>query len=138
MRHAICYVSNTRLSFDQAEMLELLEFWKVTNESMGIKGILLYSDGNFFQILEGEKDTVLAVFQKIEQDPRHHGLIQIMGKDILQGSCDGYKVDILNSENKHMYQIPPEYLVPLQCISPEAKKPMERMLKMFVATQLND
>lgn len=135
MRHAICYVSNTKQNFRLVEILKLLEFWKERNESMGIKGILLYSEGNFFQILEGEKTTVLEVFQKIEQDPRHYGLIQIMGKDIIQGSCDGYKVDILNNEYKNGYEVPQEYLNALQCISPDVKKPMERMLEMFVATR---
>ena len=57
-----------------------------------------------------------------------------MCKDILQWNCDGYKVDILTDDHKHEYEVPQEYLDALQGISPEVKKPMERMLKRFVAT----
>ena len=135
MRHAICYVSSANSDLSQQQIKVLFNFCKEQNEQKDIKGILLYSEGNFFQIMEGEKDTVLAVFKKIEQDPRHYGLIKIMGKDITHGSCDGYKVDILKGAHKKGYEIPQEYLVPLQGISAEAKKPMERILKMFVSTR---
>ncbi len=140
MRHAICYVSNANPDLSLPQIEDLLNLSKTRNELLDIKGLLLYSECNFFQIIEGEKDIAVAIFQKIEQDPRHHGLIQIMGKDITQGSCDGFKVDILNGDilnggRRHGYEIPPEYLVPLQCISPQAKKSLERMLRMFVATR---
>lgn len=135
MRHAICYVSTAHSDLSQHQIETLLNLSKERNEPLDIKGVLLYSEGNFFQIMEGEKDTVLEVFKKIEKDPRHYGLIQIMGSDIAQGSCDGYKVDILSDKHKHGYEIPQEYLVPLQGISPKVKIPMEKMLRMFIATR---
>lgn len=135
IRHAICYVSTAKSDLNQHQVEALLKLSKDQNEPKDIKGVLLYSEGNFFQILEGEKTTVLDVFKKIEQDPRHYGLIKIMGKDITQGAYNGYKVDILSDIHKHGYEVPQEYLNALQGISPEVKKSMEGMLKMFIATR---
>lgn len=135
MRHAICYVSTANSNLNLHQIEALLNLSKDGNERKNIKGVLLYSEGNFFQILEGEKTLVLDVFKKIEQDPRHYGLIKILGKDITQGACDGYKVDILNEEYKHGYKVPQKYLDALQGISPEVKKSMEKMLRLFIITR---
>ena len=105
------------------------------NEQLKIKGVLLYSEGNFFQILEGEKDVVLPIYHTLEKDSRHYGLIQIMGQDIEEGAFDGYKVDILDENSIQEFQIPEKYTDALQGMSPEVKKPMERMLKNFIATR---
>ena len=50
------------------------------NVSMGISGIIMYSDGNFFQIIEGEEQEVKKVFNKVQQDPRHYNLIKLVDK----------------------------------------------------------
>lgn len=44
---------------------------RVNNEKKHITGSLLYRDGAFLQILEGDKKDLLAVFEKIERDARH-------------------------------------------------------------------
>jgi hypothetical protein len=43
---------------------------------------LIHSDGNFFQIIEGEKQKVKKLFNKIKQDPRHYNLIKLLDKSI--------------------------------------------------------
>lgn len=135
MRHAICYVSNKDKNLDHQQVKELLDFCHLQNERLGIKGVFLYSEGNFFQILEGEKDVVLKIFEKIKKDSRHYGIIQIIGRDITQGSCDGYKVDILNNNVKNGYRIPDAYVEALQGLPQSVKQPMERMLENFIATR---
>lgn len=134
MKHAICYVSNANKDLSQQQIKSLLDFCQESNEQLSIKGILLYSEGNFFQILEGEKEVVLPVFHKIQKDSRHYGLIQIMGQDIAEGAFDGYKADILE-DSKHSFQVPKKYIDVLHGMSPEAKRPMERMLENFIATR---
>ncbi|WP_029036803.1 BLUF domain-containing protein [Salinimicrobium xinjiangense] len=135
MRHAICYLSTASKDLDYLEVRQLLEFCAEKNRSLEIKGILLYSDGNFFQILEGEKEVVLEIFQKIEKDSRHHGIIQIIGRDIPTGSYDGYKVDILTDEKISTYEIPSEYSEALLGIPLDVRKTMERMLERFISTR---
>jgi len=135
MKHAICYVSNANKDLNQEQIKELLDFCQEKNEQLKIKGVLLYSEGNIFQILEGEKDVVLPIYHTLEKDSRHYGLIQIMGQDIEEGGFDGYKVDILDEKSIQEFQIPEKYTDALKCMSPEVKKPMERMLENFIATR---
>ena len=44
----------------------------------GITGMLLYNDGNFMQVLEGEEEGVRDLFGKITRDPRHRGIITLL------------------------------------------------------------
>lgn len=135
MRHAICYVSNSNRDLNSDQIKELLAFCEKKNKEMDIKGVLLFSEGNFFQILEGEKDKVLLLFDKIKADNRHHGLIQVVGRDIGHGSYDDYKVDIITEEAKYQQKIPNEYLEALKGIPSKVKEPMKRMLAMFLSTR---
>ena len=135
MRHAICYISTKDQSVGKLEILELFDYCKGENESTGIKGILLYSEGNFFQVLEGEKAVVIELFEIIKKDYRHHSIIQIVGEDITQGSVDGFKVDIIQEGEKVSHKLPAKYLEALEGISPDIKKSMENMLRTFIATR---
>ncbi|MDX1760738.1 MAG: BLUF domain-containing protein [Christiangramia sp.] len=133
MRHVICYVSHTNSELDLHQIQDLLDFSLNNNRKLGLKGVLLYSEGNFFQILEGEKEVVLNIYHKIEKDPRHHGIIQIIGRDISKGAIDGYTVDVLNGEDKYNIEVPKEYLDTIEGIPLEVKKPMENMVARFVS-----
>ena len=53
------------------ELEELLEHARRHNAANGITGALIYADGVFLQILEGEKHTVQALMEKIAKDFRH-------------------------------------------------------------------
>lgn len=69
MRYAICYVSTAAKNLTSPEINDLLDFSKKTNTRKDIKGVLLYSEGNFFQVLEGEKADILELFGRIEKIP---------------------------------------------------------------------
>lgn len=64
MWQTISYVSTANRLLTNADINELLDFVKVKNNSLNITGILMYSDGNFFQILEGEKTIIKELFKK--------------------------------------------------------------------------
>ena len=81
MYHLV-YVSSAVNLFTDVELKELLEVSRRNNSTCGITGLLLYIDGNFIQMLEGEKEVVLATQHRITKDPRHRGLITL-----LQGEC---------------------------------------------------
>lgn len=44
--------------------------------------MLLYSEGSFMQVLEGEEETVEALMSKIADDPRHHEIIVLSREPI--------------------------------------------------------
>ncbi len=50
---------------------ELLEQSRERNLKNRITGLLLYKDGQFMQVLEGDEAAVMKIFASIERDPRH-------------------------------------------------------------------
>ncbi len=77
----LTYVSSATQLFSEEDLVKLLEKSRRNNHALGITGLLLYRDGNFMQLLEGEKETVLALAAKIEQDPRHHGFLPLIQQE---------------------------------------------------------
>jgi len=78
MLYSLVYVSSAVTFFSSAELVTLLEKSRANNTRLGISGLLLYKDGNTMQLLEGERDIVLALSGRIAADPRHRGLLRLV------------------------------------------------------------
>lgn len=63
-------VATDGLSLEQIE--QMLVKARMYNNSVGITGMLLYSNGDFVQYLEGDDATIDVLYEKIEQDTRHY------------------------------------------------------------------
>lgn len=74
----LVYVSSAATPFGKAELQELLTKSRAKNSALGITGMLLYKDGNFMQMLEGEDNAVRQLFDTIIEDPRHHNSIVVI------------------------------------------------------------
>lgn len=74
----IIYASSATQTFTRPELLALLAKARETNTRLGITGMLLYKDGNFIQVLEGEEAAVRTLYAKITHDRRHSGLITLL------------------------------------------------------------
>ncbi|WP_029038794.1 BLUF domain-containing protein [Salinimicrobium xinjiangense] len=136
MRHAVCYVSNADKQLTTSEINELLKFSEENNNQKDIKGILLYSEGNFFQVIEGEKEKIISLWNKIQNDPRHYGIITVIDRDIQKGSYDHYRATVIPEGQKYNPGLPPEYLEPLKGISPDVQGVIKGMLRNFIATRV--
>jgi hypothetical protein len=69
----LIYTSAATSPFDEAELTELLEVARTNNAALDVTGLLLYHEGSFIQVLEGERAVVDQLYDKIARDPRHHG-----------------------------------------------------------------
>ena len=74
----LTYVSSAVKPFSQSELLDLLTKSRENNSKLGVTGMLLYKDGNFMQVLEGDENAVRVLITKIASDPRHRGLIILL------------------------------------------------------------
>ncbi|RZK22327.1 MAG: BLUF domain-containing protein [Hymenobacter sp.] len=74
--HHLIYESQATQPFTEAELANLLQQARLTNEAKDLTGILLYAqDGRFVQVLEGEVDEVHELyFRHISRDKRHQRL----------------------------------------------------------------
>ena len=71
----LTYASTATQDLSKDDLNELLAQCRKNNAELGITGMLLYKDGNFMQVLEGEESTVRSLYAKISGDPRHKGEI---------------------------------------------------------------
>jgi hypothetical protein len=76
------YVSSASALIDEASLQRLLVDWRPKNASLGITGMMLYSEGNIIQVLEGEKSKVEELMFTIASDPRHRGVIVLIQETV--------------------------------------------------------
>ena len=67
----LTYASTALKEWSSEELLKLLKECRINNGAKNITGILLYANGTFFQVLEGDEATVNSVYSMIEKDKRH-------------------------------------------------------------------
>jgi len=67
----LLYVSEAGRSMSGEEIAEILRSSRKNNQALGITGCLLYQDGCFMQMLEGKREAVLSLVERVERDPRH-------------------------------------------------------------------
>ena len=79
----LSYASVAITPFSSATLQELLLTSRRNNLQLGITGMLLYRDGEFMQVLEGEQAAVQALYARIARDPRHQRITTI-----LEGTTD--------------------------------------------------
>jgi Sensors of blue-light using FAD len=88
----LIYASVAREDFGTPQLTDLLQRARSRNEGQGLTGMLLYSDGNFFQILEGESALVDALYQKICGDKRHEQCTLIIREPIARRSFQNWSM----------------------------------------------
>ena len=79
---SLTYVSSATTFLNPTELLALLNRARTNNVALGLTGMLLYKDGNFMQVLEGEEAPLRQLYTKIIKDPRHSGLIKLLDQPI--------------------------------------------------------
>ena len=81
LTHCI-YASAAKRRFESAELTALLQAARQHNERAGLSGMLLYTEGSFFQVLEGTPDAVEALYANFELDRRHDRVTKIVNEAI--------------------------------------------------------
>ena len=71
MPYQIIYSSKSATPMQMDDLEEILEGARERNTNAGITGALVYIDGFFLQILEGEARAVEALMARIAKDVRH-------------------------------------------------------------------
>lgn len=74
----LAYTSIASHHMTHEELLTLLSQSRKNNLPTDITGMLLYMEGCFFQVLEGEVDQLERLYEKISKDPRHHDVMKLI------------------------------------------------------------
>lgn len=71
MLYELLYTSHANQDLSDEDLAQLLDQSRKRNATIGISGLLIYHNQEFVQLLEGEKDQVQALYDRIALDDRH-------------------------------------------------------------------
>ena len=102
----LIYISSSIRSFSESDLIELLNKSRNNNSKLGITGILLYKDGNFLQVLEGEESKVRELYNTIKNDPEHHGITIIEEGQLAERQFGDWSMGFYNINDQSTQAIP--------------------------------
>ncbi|WP_157928835.1 BLUF domain-containing protein [Pararhizobium haloflavum] len=73
--YQLLYVSGATRPMLPADIDAILAASRANNARLDVTGLLLYADGTFIQILEGERHVVQSLAQTIRKDQRHRNFM---------------------------------------------------------------
>jgi len=88
----IIYISTANAELTEDALLELLSASQKRNAARQITGLLLHSDGNIIQVIEGPEAAAKALYQRIASDSRHRGVTLISSRPIQQRDFPEFKM----------------------------------------------
>lgn len=68
---SLSYISKATQDMGVLALMRLTDQAAQTNQRLGLSGVLFYENQHFGQILEGPREDVLGLWEKIQRDPRH-------------------------------------------------------------------
>ena len=80
----LVYVSSATSEMSEQDLVMLLEQSRSRNRKLNVTGMLLYANGNFFQVLEGQREDVEEIYRSILRDERNTGNIELINEEITE------------------------------------------------------
>ena len=90
----IIYVSSAVHLLSEEELQILLADARYLNGLQSITGVLLYSDGNFMQCIEGPVAAIETTFKRISASKRHKDIIEILHAPIHSRNFGSWEMGI--------------------------------------------
>ncbi|MDO5979851.1 BLUF domain-containing protein [Flavivirga spongiicola] len=134
MLKTICYISDSCQEESLDTLKALYSKAKNNNSKYNITGILIYSNSNFLQVLEGDQTSVDATFKRISLDRRHRNIFKVINIDIQQRIFEDYNFGftIVNNNNKELDSLY-EYLEWLRKADNTLANKVVNMVENFIA-----
>jgi hypothetical protein len=104
--HCIYCSASTGADLAPAELQGLLDECRRKNAVAGVTGILLHQKGSFFQVLEGDRDVVEALFERISEDKRHIRTTKIILEPITERAFGEWTMGCPKLSSSQLARIP--------------------------------
>ena len=92
----LMYASRAADSVDQEALLAILRKSKAENAANGITGVLCFSGGIFLQLLEGGRQQVNTLYNRIAADKRHLDVVLLSYEEIGERRFAGWSMGQVN------------------------------------------
>jgi Sensors of blue-light using FAD len=136
----LLYVSNCARDIVASDLNAILETARRNNGALGITGLLIYIDGGFLQVLEGEDGPVGEIYARVCADKRHWNTRVLLDREAPrafgQWSMGFERLDGEDPETAGMFGVTREAIAGK--LSPTAGKVVATMLETFYRVQTGD
>lgn len=78
------YVSEIVAPISAVDVQVILGASQIRNRRLDVTGVIAQSDGHFAQVLEGRREAVDEVMQRILRDPRHAAISVLLEEPIMR------------------------------------------------------
>jgi hypothetical protein len=79
---SLVYVSSATRPLSAAELELILQESRMRNTGNAVTGILIHSDGNFMQMLEGPRQSLDDTMARVRASRRHSGIIELIDEPV--------------------------------------------------------
>lgn len=101
----IIYASTASSDFDEVALRKVLDGARRNNAAKSISGLLLFSSGYFFQVLEGERAVLRELFAVISADGRHRNVTLIIDEPIAKRAFADWSMAYVRAESAELASI---------------------------------
>jgi hypothetical protein len=99
LRHFV-YCSRAAPGIDKAEVDRIIAVSQRHNPLNGVTGLLVFGGGVFFQWLEGPRESILALVQRLHADPRHDTIITLdESEEVRERMFPDWAMELVNSDD---------------------------------------
>jgi len=100
----LIYISTATAALEDGPLEAILEASVRHNRPQNVTGMLLYADGCFMQVLEGEPEAVEEAMARIRKDDRHRDILVLQSRAIDERSFSDWAMGFrrLNAQDKAM------------------------------------
>jgi hypothetical protein len=102
----LIYTSAAKVLLDPLQLGEILASARRNNPILGVSGILLYHQGSFMQLLEGEEQVLRTLYERIAVDPRHHRLATLRERTIESRSFGSWSMGFVALDPRLLSALP--------------------------------
>jgi len=102
MPYQIMYSSQATQPMTVADLEEILVDARTGNEKRNVTGALVYVDGVFFQLLEGEEAAVRTLMASIASDTRHRSVKVFHEAQVPTRAFESWRMAYLSTTTEQM------------------------------------
>ncbi|NQZ76279.1 MAG: BLUF domain-containing protein [Ekhidna sp.] len=102
--YRLVYTSVRKSSCSDEEIEKILDSCKKNNPSRDVTGILMHKKNRFIQYVEGSKENVELLYDKIKDDPRHTAVNQRCFERIEQREFPSWEMGYKNLTGDLQFQ----------------------------------
>lgn len=101
----LAYTSVAAHDMTHAELIALLNHARDQNKVRNVTGMLLYMDGCFFQVMEGECAVIDHLYEKIAQDGRHTHVMKLIEEPLPERTFSNWMMSYQNVTREELSSI---------------------------------